>query len=275
MNFEGIEIAEDAKQKLMEQYNSALNEANKKATENANKILDSVANNFSENYGVQRLASETKIVDFLKRAVMEIGKKANNSDVVKEKETLINELKQKLDSKIDDKSLIEEFETKIKVLNESLINEQTKYKELEESYSKKEQERIVLSSINSSLPQFGDVNKYELEARKKEAIQLFREKHNVKLTEDGKVIYENKETYQNTDAKAFFSEQLKDLVATEKQERGAKPPLKTSGGVLTLTDDMTAKEKDELIKSHLAAQGFKSKVDRGYSEAYAKLLRGE
>lgn len=277
--FTGIEIAENLKSQLAERIAIELKETEKLATVNANKILDSVANQFIDKFGVQRLANETKITEFLSRAVNEIGEKSLklSEKEISERDLKIKDLEEKIKAGITDENFRKEYD-KLKEnygkLNDTLETEKKRIQNIENEFNTKLTAYKIDGTINSVMPSFDkDVNKYELQARKNETTSKLKENFNLKFNDNGDLIAENKQTFQTKTVSDFLNEELKDLLPKQQQGGGAKPPQNYAGGLI-FTKEMNNSQKEEMIHSYLVAtKGYKSKIDNGYAADFLKAMQ--
>lgn len=275
--FEGIEIADDIKQELTERIGTELSEKDKMATINANRILDSVAADLEKESGVVRLANETKITDYYKRAFKELKENSINEHqkILSEKDVKIEELEKQIESGITDDQFKSEYETLKKSygeLSDILEAEKGKISQIEEDYNNKLNAYRIDSHIDKSMPEIDkDSNKWEVEGLRKQAIKEIKEDFNFKFTNENEIVLENKETF-STSAKLdeLLKEKMQNVLPKEQQyHESGKPPINNK--TLNFTSDM--KQNAELIESHLLATKFKSRIDKGYSQEFEKLMK--
>jgi hypothetical protein len=109
-----------------------------------------------------------------------------------------------------------------------------------------------------------------LKAKKSDSIQTIKEKFNLKFNDSGKLIAENKETYQTYEIDKLLSEMLKDYAPKDSSGMpNPKPPLIPPVGKLQFTKEMNGQQRQDLVVSHLIATGrIKSKMDKNFAKEY-------
>lgn len=275
--FEGIEIAEETKQQLQERFAKELQEKEKLATVNANRILDSVGNQFAEKFKVERLANETKITDYLNRAVSVIGENANklNESKIIELSEQLKKLEDEKQAGFTDESAKQEIsslKSMIAELNDKLQSKDSLIQETENKYKTELSSYKIDNGFRVSMPEFNkEVNKFELSAKKKDAINKIKEQFELKLNDEGILIAENKQTFQTKEVKTLLTEMLSDYLPQEKVTGGgATPTTKTGVGELVIPKEISDSEKRAMIISHLDAKGI-HKMHSDYSKEFQKL----
>jgi len=276
--FEGIEITENAKTELQKRFEESLKNADAKARDGANKILDTVAVTLEDKYGVPRNANETKIIDYIKRVSETVALQSlkKSESVISEKESLISELQKKIDAGVTDETTKQELsnmKVTISKLNTDLESEKRKVSEIESDYNQKINSFKIENSINANMPTFDSkANKYEIVARKNEAIEALKKDFNLKINDSGELIAEHKTNYTNIKISDYLNEKLKDLLPKTNEGGAGNPPTKQNGVSLVLTKDMSDSEHVELIHSYMIANGLvKSKADANYGEIFKQI----
>ncbi len=279
MDYTGIEISEEHKTELQKRFEGELNDANKKANDNFNRLSDSVASHLQTKYGIEKLASETKITDYIERVGTTLAENSlkKHETVLNEKDVKISELQTKIDSGFNDEKLLNEhneLKKKFSVLNDSYKTEKQKIEEIEKSYNDKLQSYKIDNLIFAAMPEIDtNANKFEVEARKQQAIETLKTKYNLKVNDSNELIAENESDYSTTNAKEILTGLLKEVMPTTQNGGGANPPNGNNGTAHTLvfTKDMSSTEKDELTQSFLAANhGITNNMDSRFTEIYEK-----
>ena len=275
--FEGLEISQEIQENINGKVEKLIQDANAQANVNANKILDSVGTQIAEKHGVERLANETKITDYINRAVGLIGEKALNSaeSVLSEKDKKIQELTATIE-KSGDESLKSEFE-KVKHLLDQSNGTITELNNTIESTKSDYENRLIEfkqnNYIQKSLPQlteahtkFGaDFVSFKIE----QAVKEIKAENKLLFDDNGKLVAENNENYTKTVIDNLLKEKLKDITDTKVTGGGAKSPEKNTA--LVIPDGITIAEKTQLVESHLLTK-FKHKAESGYAEAFRELM---
>lgn len=273
--FKGIEIAVELQDKIMANAQDIVTERDKQATINANKILDNVGTIISTKYGIERdITKFPKITDYLPFAVEKIGEQSlkKAEKVLLEKDNAIKALTEKLNAGFGDdltKKEIENYKTIIAKLNTDIElttkekEEILKTKDLELSTFK--QEIAVKNSIPIEYEK--NIDEYRIKGKKEEATKKLYSEYNLITNENSELVAQKKDTLQIIKLDDFFKTELKDLLPKTQSGGGANPP---SGTKLNYTSD--SKTNAELIESHLLATKYKSKIEKGFSEDFNKMM---
>lgn len=278
--FDGIEIAPEIKQTLIERISAELSEKEKLASVNANRILDSVASTITSKFGVERdIQKYPKITDFLTFATEQIG---NNSVkkaelILSEKENKIKELESKIASGLTDEKFKKEYESlqqKYGQLSDTLENEKKRIKDIENEYNGKLYDYQFDSVIANSMPEIDkNANPFEVKERKKEAITKIKKEYELKQNENGEIVLQNKQTFSTAkNLSELLTEELAPILVKKETKHVGQTPPQGTNAVLNFSG-LSGIEIDNLITSNIfATTDIKSKIDPRFAPLFKKKM---
>jgi len=271
--FEGLEISPENQTAITATVEKLLADANASANINANGILDGAMKVVIEKTGIERLSTETKASDYFIRAAETVKENAltNAGTVLSDKETKISELQAKIDAGLTDESFKAEYaELKIKFgeLSQTLESEKKRIESIETDYNSKLSSYQQSAAIKTSMPEIDkSVNKYEKDARIKEAEAKLKSDYKLELSEDG--ILHGTKDFLTRPATEILTGMLKDIAPNNVEGGGGVPPV-FPPKELTIPAGTGIVEKVKLIESFLL-NIYESKAAPGYAEHFHKL----
>ena len=145
-----------------------------------------------------------------------------------------------------------------------------KYKVLEDIHSSAKLER----SVFDAMPKFDDnVNQFELEAKKRNAIDRIKNTYELSYDENGKLI--GTKDYQKT----LFSEllkndeELKDLILIDQSSGGGGGSGAKTTKTLSIPENIHKGAAQQIIREYMSAVEKVDKLDDKYSERFKELCK--
>jgi hypothetical protein len=216
--------------------------------------------------GIERLPEEKKFSDYVSRALpLKIENLKN------EYETKIKELNEKVNSKVTDENLKNEFSK----LHLTLQEKEKAIENLKSDYETKFQSLKIENAISNSMPALlsDEINKYKSIVRKNEFFTELKNDFDLKFNEKGELIAEDKKTFISKPFEQLAKEKLQDVLAGV-EVKGFNPAKPTQiSGDYNLPAGITLKEAAELAINHIkATKGSYNVLNNEHTEIYNKIL---
>lgn len=145
-----------------------------------------------------------------------------------------------------------------------------KYKELETTHNTSKLNR----SLKDSMPNFDvNVNTFELEAKKKNAIERIKESHELSYDEKGNLI--GTKDYQKTLVSELLKTdtELKDLILIDQNAGGGGGAGAKGTKTLNIPESMAKAAAQELIRVYIKDVEKMDKLDDKYSDRFKELCK--
>jgi len=251
---EQIQVIEDA-------YKVKETELTGLANKNADGILNGFADTLTAITGLQRNGNEEKVSSFFDRTVNDWLPSDAKTKVEKAEKSVLDigierdEWKVKFENHKGDETLKTELQSAQEKIAEfpNLLQAKetewsTKYSDLETTHNTSKLNR----SIVESMPKFDDnVNKFELEAKKKSAIERIKQTYELSYDDNGNLI--GTKEYDKTLVSELLKtdEELKDLILIEQNSGGGGEGGSGKAKTLNLPEAIGKGASQEIIKLHI------------------------
>ena len=268
MEPEQIQVVEDA-YKIKETEFTGL------ANRNADGIFNGAAEKLKTLTGISK-GEDEKFSVYFDRVGVEWLPEASKSKITKA-ETERDEWKGKFENHKGDETLKTDLlaaqgeVAKIPDLLKAKDDEwNTKYSDLETTHNTSKLNR----SMTDAMPKFDDnVNKFELDAKKKSAIERISKSHELSFDENGNLI--GTKDYQKTLVSELLKtdEELKDLILIEQSSGGGGEGGSPKAKTLNIPESIGKGAAQEIIKAHIITNENIDFLDDKYSARFKELCK--
>ena len=245
------------------------------ANKNADGIFNGAAAKLTEMTGIAKGDNE-KFSAYFERLGSEYLPEASKSQIEKARQEA-EEWKSKFENHKGDetfKNELNEYKTKVEKFPELLSAKENEWKAKYEALENDTKSYKVTNSINSSMPKFDDsVNKFELEAKKKQAIDRIQNDYELSFDEKGNLI--GTKDYQKVLVADLLKNDpdLKELILIEQSQGGGGEGAAAKGKTLNLPADISKGAAQHLIQVHMSTVEGIDTLNENYAARFKELCK--
>jgi len=247
------------------------------ANKNADGILDGFATKLNSVTGIARNGTDEKVSSYFERLTTEYLPEASKGKIEAAEEK-VRVAEEKFKNHKGDETFkieLEKAQTELEKIPDLLAAKETefktKYETLETTYKSEKLNR----SIIDSMPKFDDnVNKFELEAKKKNAIDRISEAYELSYDDKGNLIG-TKDYKANLVSDLLKNDtELKELILTD-QGAGGGGAGGGSGStkVVNIPEGTSKGAAQNLIEAYIVANEGMDQLDDKYPERFKELCK--
>jgi len=260
-------------------YSEKETEFNALANKNADGIFNGAAMKLTELTGVHKLDNEKYSTYFERLASEWLPTKAEQRVLNAEKkaEEKVRELEEKIRTHKGDETLKTELQKAREELNkipDLLAAKENEWKTKYEDEVRLNTEFKVNTSINNSLPKFDDtINKFELEAKKKAAIDRIKSEYELSFDDKNNLI--GTKDYQKFLVADLLKNdaELKDLVMIEHGQGGGGAGDRRSTKALNIPKEISKAASQQIIREYMKTTEGIDILSPKHSERFKELCK--
>ena len=268
-------LSEDQVTAIEAAYTVKETEFNGLANVNADRIFEGAAAKLNTLTGIQK-GTDEKFSTYFERLGTEWLPEASKGKITTA-EAERDEWKGKFENHKGDETIkadLLEAQKEVAKIPDLLQAKETEWSEKYSTLEKTSNESKLNRSISDSMPQFDkNVNQFELEAKKKTAIDRIKQSHELSYDENGKLI--GTKDYNKT----LFSdllkndEELKDLILIDQNSGGGGGGDGKKPTTLNIPKDIAKGAAQQIIREYMSTVESIDKMSDKYSERFKELCK--